>query len=482
MENLDFLLRELIRQPSETEWLEFKHDNFTPDTIGKDISALANSATLYERDRAYMVWGIEDQTHSVVGTKFNHMTVRQGKEELANYLQSMLSENADFEFYETALNDKRIVILVIEKAIGRPVTFAKVSYVRVGSYTKKLQDHRALESRLWDALQKRIFESQVAMADLELIEAVQRLSYDVYFELLKTPQPATTDAIAHYLLEDGLILHQDNGLYGITNLGAILFAKRLGDFNRLSRKEIRIIQYNGNNRLEMKREEVVKRGYVVGLEWLHSYLEALLPQEEPIEGMIRVKKNMYPSIALREAIANALIHQDFSATGAGPTIEVFEGRIEITNPGTPLVDILRIIDNPPRSRNEQLASMMRRMRVCDEAGTGWDKITIACELNQLPAPRIEIYENATRVILFKRTPFADLSNEDKLWACYLHACIKYVQNERATNQSLRERFGLDDKSAASVSRLIKLALEKKLIKPVDPQTGPRYMKYVPEWA
>ena len=177
-----------------------------------------------------------------------------------------------------------------------------------------------------------------------------------------------------------------------------------------------------------------------------------------------------------------MIHQDFSVSGTGPTVEIFSNRIEITNPGTPLVDIMRIIDNPPKSRNERLAAMMRRLRMCEELGTGWDKIVISCELNQLPAPRIELYEGSTRVILSSDIPFSALSSADKLWACYLHACIMHVQGEQLTNSSLRNRFGLKESSSGSISRLIKEAVEKKILKPLDPDTAPRYMKYLPIWA
>lgn len=69
-----------------------------------------------------------------------------------------------------------------------------------------------------------------------------------------------------------------------------------------------------------------------------------------------------------------------------------------------------------------------------------------------------------------------------MWACYIHACIKHVQGEYLTNRSLRERFGLKDSSAGSVSRLIKDAVEYGIIKPFDPNTAPRYMKYLPIWA
>ena len=154
----------------------------------------------------------------------------------------------------------------------------------------------------------------------------------------------------------------------------------------------------------------------------------------------------------------------------------------MTNPGTPLIDIKRIIDNPPKSRNEKLAEVMRRLRMCEELGTGWDKIVIACELQQLPAPKIEIFAESTKVTLYARENFAALSLADKLWACYLHACIKRVHGEYLTNSSLRDRFGLKETSSGTVSRLIKEAVKANLIKPLDPDTAPRYMKYIPAWA
>jgi len=177
-----------------------------------------------------------------------------------------------------------------------------------------------------------------------------------------------------------------------------------------------------------------------------------------------------------------LIHQDFSITGTGPVVEIFQNRIEITNPGDPLVDIWRIVDNPPKSRNEKLASLMRKLRICEELGTGWDKIVITCEMMQLPAPRINLYQENTKVTLFAEMPFSSISADDRCWACYLHACIKHVQGEQLTNSSLRERFGLNESSSGSISRLIKESAKRGLIKPLDPTTAPRHMRYIPIWA
>lgn len=482
MENLDKLINELRRLPNETQWLEFKHNNYDPAMIGQDISALANSAAICEKSCAYMLWGIHDETHEVIGTDYNLQTLKKGNQELENWLRSLLSRNADFEFHTVKMEDKNVGVLIIYKAANQTVMFEKTDYIRIGSYTKKLNEYPAIQAQLWDRIRNSKFEERYAKQDLELADALRMLDYSVYFDILGIPQPTDMNGVAHYMLEENIIAKQDNGLFAITNLGAILLAKRLSDFSRISRKAIRVVQYQGNNRLDMLKENIGIKGYVVGFEGLIKYIEALTPSQEIISGALRETKTAYPNLAIREAVANALIHQDFSITGTGPVVEVFSNRIEITNSGTPLVDVKRIIDNPPKSRNEKLAELMRRLRVCEELGTGWDKIVISCELLQLPAPKIDLYEDSTRVTLFAEMPFSSISLEDKLWACYLHACIKYVQGEQLTNSSLRERFGLKDSSSGSISRLIKEALDQQLIKPLDPTTAPRYMKYIPIWA
>lgn len=482
MENLELLVNELRKLPNEVQWLEFKHNNYDPYMIGQDISALANSAALYEKSCAYMIWGIDNDTHEIIGTDYNLQTLRKGNQELENWLRSLLSKNADFEFHSVPVNDKNVGVLIIYKAVNQTVMFEKADYIRIGSYTKKLNEYPALQAQLWDRIRNSKFEEQFAKQDLSLEEAIRYLECSVYYDTIGIPQPANIEGMAHYMTEEGFIVKQDNGLYAITNLGAILFAKKMTDFPKIARKAIRVVQYKGNNRLNMLREDLDEKGYAIGFESLIKFIRALIPTQELIIGALRREQTAYPVLAIREVVANALIHQDFSITGTGPVVEIFENRIEVTNSGIPLVDVRRIIDNPPRSRNEKLAALMRRLRICEELGTGWDKIVLSCELFQLPAPKIDLYEESMRVTLFEKVPFSNISAEDKLWACYLHACIKHVQGEYLTNSSLRERFGVKESSAASISRIIKEAVVKKLIKPLDPDTAPRYMKYIPVWA
>ena len=462
--------------------MEFKHNNCEPKMIGEDICALANTATLKDRDFAYMVWGVDDATHDIVGTEVRLQLQKKGAQELENWLRVMLSKNTDFEFLDTEVDGQHVELIRISKALHTPVSFEKTEYIRSGSYTKKLHDFPAMAAQLWDKLRNNQFEEVCCLKDLRYADVLHLLQVDAYFSMLKLPQPTVEEEVMHYLLEDGIAIRLDNGLFGITNLGAILFAKDLNAFPRLGRKAMRVVQYQGKSRLFIQKEETFNAGYAVCFEDIVRYVSALLPSTEDTSSVTLTTKSTFPLPSVREAVANSLIHQDLYITGAGPVVEIFDNRLEVTNPGTPLVDILRIIDNPPKSRNEKLASLMRRMKICEELGRGWDRMVLACEAQFLPAPRIEMFEESTKVTLFSDMEYRNISPEDKIWSCYLHACLMYIQGDTLTNASLRDRFGLKNSSAGSISRLIKDAVDKKLIKALDPQTAKRYMRYVPIWA
>ena len=480
--NIDILVKELCKLPKETGWVEFKHNNEDPKMIGEDISALANTATLKDRDFAYMIFGVDDTSHDIIGTSVRLPLQKKGNEDLENWLRHQLSKNANFEFLETEIDGNHVEVIRIHKALHTPVAFEKVEYIRSGSYTKKLNEFSELTAQLWDKLRNSRFEDMCPIKDLRYADVLQMIDCGAYFSLLKLPQPTEEKEVMHYIVEDGIAVKLDNGLYGITNLGAILLAKDLNAFPRLGRKAMRVVKYKGKNRLFIQKEDTFNIGYAICFEDIVRFVSALLPSSEDSAAVALTTKNKYPLQSVREAIANSLIHQDLYITGAGPVVEVFENRIEITNPGTPLVDIMRIIDNPPKSRNEKLASIMRRMKMCEELGRGWDRMVLACEMQYLPAPRIEVFEESTKVTLFSEMEYKNISADDKIWSCYLHACLMYVQGDALTNTSLRDRFGLKDSSAGSISRLIKDAMEKHRIKALDPQTAKRYMRYVPIWA
>lgn len=476
------LVHELCSLPCETEWVEFKANLAEPQEIGEYLSALANSAALAGKAFAYLVWGVSDSDHSRIGTAFSPRTVKVGNEELENWLLHLLTPKIHFQFFEVIVDGQSVVVLEIERAFRHPVRFQGQEFVRVGSYKKRLKDHPERERELWRIFDQTPFEAGTARERATDEEVLGLLDYPAYFDLLERPLPDHRDGILAALANDSLICPCRAGGWDITNLGAVLFAKELDGFQPLSRKAVRVILYRGTNRIETVKEQMGAKGYACGFEGLIGYINGLLPSNEVIEQALRKTVPMFPELAVRELVANALIHQDFFVTGAGPMVEIFDDRIEITNPGVPLVDSQRFVDTPPKSRNETLASLMRRIGICEERGSGWDKVVFQTEFYQLPAPLVEVTEDHTRVVLFASRPLTKMTKADRIRAVYLHACLRYVNRENLTNTSVRKRFGIEPQNIATASRLIKEAVEAGLIVPYDAAAAPKMMRYVPVWA
>lgn len=118
------LVTELRSLPSETEWVEFKGHMASPQDIGEYISALSNSAALEKKAYAYLIWGIDDETHDIVGTSFTPETYKKGNEELENWLLRLLTPRIYFKFQKIEYDDsKTVAILEISRASKQPVQF-----------------------------------------------------------------------------------------------------------------------------------------------------------------------------------------------------------------------------------------------------------------------------------------------------------------------------------------------------------------------
>lgn len=480
---INSIIEECRAHGTEQPWIEFKvnkHDHFL---LGEYISALANSAALFGRSCAFMIWGIDDKNHDYVGTSFDPKTEKEGNQGIELWLATQLEPQVQFYFYKTIINDKNIVLLEISPALSSPVKFRGVDYIRIDSNKKKLKDFPDTERELWAVFTKRPFEVLTAMDDVPAALVMRLLDYAAYFEMLSLELPTNPDGVIEALRKDGMILQSETGNYNITNMGAVLFARRISDFPSLERKAIRVIKYNGKDRMApASKEQVGGKGYANGFEGLIEFINNLLPINEVIGQALRKDVPMYPELAVRELVANAIIHQNFFLQGTSPTIEIFDNRMEITNPGTPLIDKERFLDSPPISRNERLASFMRRVGVCEERGSGFDKVVFETEFYQLPAPEIEVYENHTKITLFAHISFSQMTREDRQRACYLHACLKRVKREYMTNSSLRERFKVDAKNSSAISRVLRDTCHTGLIKLTEDSTGDKNRKYVPFWA
>lgn len=478
------LIQELAHYDNETEWIEFKCNNKDPERIAKYISGISNSAALNHQSKGYLIWGIDNETHNLIGTSFSYRSARKGNEELEAWLVRMINPKISFRFVEVQFeNNIKIVILEIPAAETEPVKFGADAYIRIGSNLKPLNSYPEKESKLWKTFDNVPFELRIAEENLLADEIIQRINYDSYYTNIGMPIPSNTGKILDDLKNEQFLVKTTTETYSITNLGALLLARDLNHFSKLKRKSVRVIRYDGNTRENGIDEVVFNKGYLESFKDIIAYILSVIPQNESISKGIRIKSFAFPETAIRELTANMMIHQDLSQRGTNPMVEIFSNRIEFSNPGYPLVAIERIIDTVPLSRNENLAGFMHRCGICEERGSGYDKIVNSTSHNQLLAPKIINQNNQfTKVILFSYIPFNLTSKEDRIWTCYMQACLAYVSFETINNEDIRNLFGLEKSSKVKASRIIKDTIEAGLIKAVDPLTAPRYMKYIPFWA
>ena len=454
---------------SEHQRLEFKEakTQFDNRKLYKYCVALANEGG------GYLLLGIEDHPpRRVVGTAAFNDPV-----DMAAKMFQTLGFRVEIE--EVLHPDGRVLVFHIpSRPRGTVYDFEGAYLMRAGEELVPMSEDRL---RAIFAEGQPDWFSQPALEDCEDDKVVQLLDTQSYFDLLHLPYPVNRAGVLERFESEKLIQRQDGG-WTITNLGAMLFAKKLEQFNRLARKAARVIVYEGKNKLKTKLDKPGTKGYAVGFQGLVEFIYGLVPSNEVIEQALRREVKMFPEIAVRELVANALIHQDFTQTGTSVMIEIYDDRMEISNPGKPFISPDRFIDEY-QSRNERLAGLMRRLGICEEKGSGVDKVVQAAEAYQLPAPDFRVGEKRTSAILFSHKAFEDMDRSDRIRAAYQHCCLRYVMNQKMTNQSLRERFNLPEKKAESISRAIAAAVDDKKIKPADPeQTSLRYRNYIPFWA
>ena len=426
---------------------------------------------------------MQDDTHKITGTEFQYRKMKKGNEELEAWLSRMLAPRINFRFFEIPMEEGNAVLLEIPCAEKQPVQFAGVEYIRIGTNKKNLKEYPDKERELWRTFDSTPYELRTAMSNLDEDSMISLLDYSKYYDKLEMPIPRNRDKVLEDLQHEKFIRKNDAGNWDISNMGALMIAKDLKKFENLHRRSVRVIWYKENSRLDAIREKEFTGGYVFSHEDIVQYIMTIIPQEEVIVEATRKSIISFPEIAIREMLANAMIHQDLQQRGTNPMVEVFKNRIEFSNAGAPLVAIERIVDSVPVSRNENIAGFMHKCGICEERGSGYDKIIEATGKNELLAPRIENQNNQfTKAVLFAKVPFELTTKEDRIRTCYMQACLAYVNYEAINNTDIRNLFGLTSKESYKASRIIKDTIDAQLVRPIDEATAPRYMKYVPYWA
>ncbi len=457
------------QSPSEHQQLEFKEakTQFDNRKLYEYCVALANEGG------GYLLLGIADKPpRQVVGTQaFNNPVA------MAEKLFQSVGFRVDIE--EVAHPDGRVLVFHIP---SRP---RGTAYHLDGKYLMRSGEELVPMSE--DQLRKIFAEGEpdwleeYSKTGLDAQQVVELLDTQTFFELFKLPYPTSRAGVMDRLSRERLV-DEANGTYAIRRLGGLLLAKRLDDFPDLARKAARVVVYTGASKLETRLDQTGAKGYAVGFQGLVQFVMNQLPQNEVIEDALRKESKLVPEVVIRELVANALIHQDMMIGGASVMVEIYSNRVEISNPGEPIVPIERFIDGY-QSRNERLADLMRRFHICEEKSSGVDRVVEAAEVYQLPAPDFRSGYKRTTVIISGPKPFDEMDRQERIRACYQHCCLRYVIGEKMSNQSLRERFKLPEEKAEAASRIIRDATDAGLVKSDNPEaTSKRYARYVPFWA
>jgi predicted HTH transcriptional regulator len=432
----------------------------------------------------YLVFGV-DNSGAPVGV--DELEIEKIVNQLSNLGRAALEPAVALDHAIESYGFSRLLFVRIPESAVKPVHLRgkglDEAFIRSGGTTRKASRQELgtlmLNSRTprWEELR-----ASVLLPDSDFL---RKLNVEPILKILARPVPGSEEDTIGWLVGERFIVREPGGGGYVTNLGAIATARRLADFPDLSRKSVRVIVYDGMNKAKSKYEQEGIEGYAISFQGLVEFIMALLPQSEAIEKALRTKRTVYPEIAIREIVANALIHQDFTIAGAGPLIEIFDDRIEVSNPGglLPSKQLNRIIGTQPESRNELLARAFRRYMICEERGSGLLKAGLEVELYGLPPIEFTTGPSFFKVTLYSPRPFAKMSARERLEACYQHALLRYYSGGAMTNTTLRERLKMPEKQRSMVSVLILAAIEQGLIKPADPaSTSRKFAEYIPFWA
>lgn len=535
------LYRELTHLPPYTEWVAFgnrmdREEALQEDALGAVIAALANSAALHEREAGYLVLPKGDADgNGRTNVCSDDLTT------VLSRLAHRLKPLPDLQVYdvmasfETAGQPVRLVR--IAPATGVPTVFDRFERIRIGSETHLLLDHPEAERELWQSLDTEPLEARAAtrVSAEEVFSLLSEPTYRALRSVEASTNTATREALLDAMIADRMLVLESDGRYTITELGAALLAKKLSLFPTLKRKALRVIRYAGKNRLEAAGDFALDQGYAVDFDKVLPFIRSLFPHTGTLKENDNERLNddaPYPDVLLRELLLNILAHQNFRITGSGPTVEIFDDRIEFLSYGRPLVDPLRFLDRPARRRNEALTLWLGKLRklVTDEGvdhgaqhdvDPGVDPksevvadtaeqpaaqpdavsldetadvvpprgLHVAAEAGEalrLPAPFFRKYEQSLRVILPAHVPGKLLGQEDATAVCYYHCVLRYLDGEFMTVASLRERLGLTPAKTASAQRIVRAAVTQGLIRPLDETSekpgNARRKRYVPYWA
>lgn len=356
---LQKVLKELITYPTEANWFEFKVNWYEPNGIGEYISSLANAAAMGGRECGYLVWGVDNDSHEIVGTSFNYRTTVRN-EPLEHYLARQIVPDNSFSFHEIMIEGKRVVVLIVSAANKIPTGFAGNRYMRIGSSKVNLNKYPERESNLFHILR----------VGLPTICNTESEYQDLTFDKLFVYYAAKGVTLNRRSFKKNLGLLTEGGKYN-------LLAQLISDDSHIP---IRFAIFNGSNKASIMYSvrEFGNTCLLFSLDKILEYGEVLnVPQaDERNRKVVRKEVPLFDEEAFREAIINAFVHNQW-ISGNAPMITVFNDRIEILSRGSipPKQTLEGFYAGESVPVNQKLSDMFLQLHISERTGRGVPKIT-----------------------------------------------------------------------------------------------------------
>ena len=355
---LEDIVRSLCAKKDEQEWFEFKENWYEPVQLGEYVSALSNAAAYHHEDNAYFIWGVNDATHTIVGTDFNQYC-NHNKEPYQNFLARNLSPSIGFEFSELMIDEKRIVVLTIPAAKNIPTAFNGSRFIRIGSSKANIKDYPERERKLFRLLDRGIDTIENTAADY------QNLTFNKLFGYYGSKGIVLREDT----FEDNLGLRTGDGEY---NLMAQLLSDnshmpfRVSIFTGTTKgSNLYSVREFGNNCLLYTLDEVLRYGDVLNI----------IQADETDRVVERKDVPLFDDKVFREAVINAVLH-NLWVEGNEPMITVYSDRIEILSRGTlaPKQTLEGFYLGRSIPVNKKLSELFIQLHISEKSGRGVPKI------------------------------------------------------------------------------------------------------------
>ena len=380
LEQLRAKLVELRDLPTETEWAEFKHNNSDPQMIGEYLSAISNAAALESQAFGYIVWGIEDGTHNVVGTTFKPRQQKgQGNEDLEPWLNKLLAPRINFRIFEFDSEEGLpMVMFEVQAANTAPVAFSGRRYVRVGSHKKPLAEHPEKERKLWEIVSGPTVDWSAGICEAATIdhldpEAIQRARSE-YADRFEGDPKKSHLAKEVWEWDDVTFLNKIKvAIDGRLTRAALILLGKEESSHHVAPAQPRMTWI-------LKDDDNVEKDYrhydppfLLAVDELLENIRNLTVRYLPDGTLFPINVSQYDPWVMRETLHNCIAHQDYSKAGRIIVVEQ-PNSLLFTNLGTfypGSVEEVVVRDSPQEySANPILAQAMVNLNMIDTIGSG----------------------------------------------------------------------------------------------------------------